>query len=60
MVNALLQEKLEILAKQLAERIIMNWEFQLPTSFQDKSKAEELLAVIQKGLRYADSKTKKR
>lgn len=48
-------EKIEYLARQLAERIIMNWEFQLPTSFQDKCKAEELLTAV-KGLKHASSK----
>lgn len=33
-------KKIEYLAQALAERVIMNWEFQLPTSFQDKVKAE--------------------
>lgn len=38
----------DTLAKQLAERIKLNWEFQLPTSFQDKVKAEQLLEELEK------------
>lgn len=47
-----------ILAKQLAERVVMNWEFQLPTSFQDKCKAEELLGQL-KGTNYAGTSKKR-
>lgn len=50
--------KIEYLAESIAKRIILNWEFQLPTSFQDKMKAEELLKAV-KGLKDATTKTKK-
>lgn len=42
-------EKIEYLAEQLAKRVILNWEFQVPTTFQDKMKAEQLLEAV-KGL----------
>jgi len=47
-------EKIVYLAEQLAKRIMMNWEFQLPTSFQDKSKAEELLDCLVKANKRKD------
>lgn len=49
-------EKIEYLAKQLAERVLLNWECQTATTFQDKCKAEELLNAV-KGLKHATSKT---
>lgn len=48
-------ETIEYLAEQLAKRIIMNWEFQLPTTFQDKVKAEQLLDAV-KGQKHATAK----
>jgi len=38
--------KIEYLAEQLVERVLMLWEFQTPVTFQDKVKAEELREAL--------------